>query len=1128
MGSRIGPLDTPMDLKAHTESILHKIDDIIKTITTKDRLKLTQWHFEEERLISEDIQYGEFLQRDLFYQEPIREALEDATRHRCELAEQWKVVGPSFRAFWSHKMTREQREGLMITCFLQTANNELGAELRKYLLDFDYTTLLDNNGQGLLGLIENLIDQNSQQMAPALSSKLQETFNTWLEEIPGDDLVPNKTSFILALRWRCTWSRTLFACKAVETLLILWKTIAGKILNSFLLGNSDTVIKSQAAKAAKKKKQKKKRAQIRKLEIKQSQEESLLSKEGVENNVILPNPSTNTLQNKQSYNANEDSLVYDTDEIMSLSDDESFKRHRDEFIQSSNGKTSSVELPNTKPECVNILAINKITEELSTQSFEKTKTQSIGANLPVERLANHIVELEAHGQELPKYDIVEIKDLEGSGSKEKDASFEVHVGDVPELLEDTVGENTELSKTTISPVDTPLATTPIRGPSPSIDILGDDGDIDPEKMAHSVANSATIETCPTVILDTQKPIVDEVKPKRAQRVFVAVPFNLFKKKKEIMAMPEITEIKVVENDISTVAAVNVVKVPEPEKNVTQCPTPDKPTANMNTFEKEAVIMPVIDTAKTIASGIPNTNLVDKTKNEKNMALSIQDTDAAHVTKGMGNIVNEKVDETIVNVIKNEADIEPAEISTVRSDNIVEKQLQYDAVDQAEVLKADIPKVEVPTKKATKKNKKKSGKKHQKQTEQHIQCRTAIISPTNNNLAVKESAQNLEEVSRETESKSHISSKDLAERRAKLPTLEKDNCCSQEHTVHSKMSKLNLDCTTPLLPGEGLSEGPQFEHSIRRMIKRSLMMKAEEENHEFSLNMLLNKTMDLNESKSNGDIPNYGYYGKALMPKELLQYWPTRVNIRTLDEPTFKCDHCASTGLLRRHDTVFCESCSPNGTARWCDNKCRYEDTFHWKICGVANYKGPVNYTGFAYKGPLKSMKTLNWRRYWQSIVLHDYPRFDYVIFDMGPEHNRMQIKHGIVIRNQFLRVRVYALFRRAFWDHDMLAVNVLFRVIKSFVSVMGLHHITHDDLRWQFAEEFGSKVDYDKYKKDFTMPDEKEWRQIEQHLSKVLRGEGFLGIHPLTPKLPCISEFPPVPDYMLAHMAPGSYPEGGV
>jgi len=260
----------------------------------------------------------------------------------------------------------------------------------------------------------------------------------------------------------------------------------------------------------------------------------------------------------------------------------------------------------------------------------------------------------------------------------------------------------------------------------------------------------------------------------------------------------------------------------------------------------------------------------------------------------------------------------------------------------------------------------------------------------------------------------------------------------------------------------------------------------------------------------------GYFGFPKIPLELL---PTVKDAR-LGALKFECCHCQAP--LTHEDSVICLICGVNSAIRFCDDRCRYAAGGHWQFCGLDRlpYRTDYDSTAYRYLGPLRTTGSPNPYIYWQTTVLHDFPGFDYVIFDRGFLRNLPPyILKAVIFPSQTLRNRFHAILKRAVWDYDQPSVLLLFRVVRfwarehEWVLPEGL-------LEDQFEMEFGGTfTGFRNAHFPDSMPSEAEWREYERHLGELLRRDGFPGwMTAINTKLPLVREEPKVPGYLLDRM----------
>ncbi|KAF8539909.1 hypothetical protein BDD12DRAFT_835918 [Trichophaea hybrida] len=262
---------------------------------------------------------------------------------------------------------------------------------------------------------------------------------------------------------------------------------------------------------------------------------------------------------------------------------------------------------------------------------------------------------------------------------------------------------------------------------------------------------------------------------------------------------------------------------------------------------------------------------------------------------------------------------------------------------------------------------------------------------------------------------------------------------------------------------------------------------------------------------------HGYFGSSKVPSELKPI-VQKVPIASI---TFHCNTCNKS--LRDDNSVICPMCGVNSHTRFCDEECRYAGGFHWKCCGINNLPYQTDHVISQYNGPLRTTGNMNAYRFWHPTILHDYPGFDFLIFDDGLVYNESpKILRAIIFNEQPLRDRFHAVYKRALWDFDEFCVRLLWRVVRAWLKVCYWKDVTIELLSRQFELEFGHGWINNRsgdLPEDF--PSEDEWIKVEEYLDRKLEHEGYVNTKAVTTKLPLVWKEPRVPDHICSRIYQG-------
>ncbi|KAI5818104.1 hypothetical protein BZA77DRAFT_364803 [Pyronema omphalodes] len=195
---------------------------------------LTQWFFDENALIKEDIHYGAFLECDAFLancldnKEAFTQCRQEVRGLREEVYCLWKDLGPYFRVVWTTWLTNYQRKEFITCAMIRASEFPNGDELRKFLLDFDCDSLCANNGKAFINYVKGTAVCDDRDInTPALSPKLENIFLGWDKaNNTNDDISERKAVYLDCLRNRCRYSRDVFGCRVILIMLGIWQELA--------------------------------------------------------------------------------------------------------------------------------------------------------------------------------------------------------------------------------------------------------------------------------------------------------------------------------------------------------------------------------------------------------------------------------------------------------------------------------------------------------------------------------------------------------------------------------------------------------------------------------------------------------------------------------------------------------------------------------------------------------------------------------------------------------------------------------------------------------------------------------------------------------------------------------------
>jgi hypothetical protein len=149
---------------------------------------------------------------------------------RRGIAVWWGSLAAGFKAYWTRLLSPAHRETILLAGFEAAYQSEHGHVYSKFLLDFQVSKLLANNGQPFLTFIENVLQRGFMDFdtsIPSLNNELGQTISDWIAELKEENEYDKyKGDYLVYLKVLIHFSQAIFALRFLSQVMELWSAIA--------------------------------------------------------------------------------------------------------------------------------------------------------------------------------------------------------------------------------------------------------------------------------------------------------------------------------------------------------------------------------------------------------------------------------------------------------------------------------------------------------------------------------------------------------------------------------------------------------------------------------------------------------------------------------------------------------------------------------------------------------------------------------------------------------------------------------------------------------------------------------------------------------------------------------------
>jgi len=149
---------------------------------------------------------------------------------RRGIAVWWGSLAAGFKAYWTRLLSPAHRETILLAGFEAVWRSEHGHVYSKFLLDFQVSKLLANDGQPFLTFVENVLQRGFMDFdasIPSLDNELDQTISDWIGELKEENEYDKyKGDYLVYLKVLIHFSQAIFVLRFLSQVMELWSVIA--------------------------------------------------------------------------------------------------------------------------------------------------------------------------------------------------------------------------------------------------------------------------------------------------------------------------------------------------------------------------------------------------------------------------------------------------------------------------------------------------------------------------------------------------------------------------------------------------------------------------------------------------------------------------------------------------------------------------------------------------------------------------------------------------------------------------------------------------------------------------------------------------------------------------------------